>query len=466
MACSKEAMRLNPDLKVAVLDFVKPSPQGSKWGLGGTCVNVGCIPKKLMHTASLLGEHAHDAVHYGWEGGNAAVNNWDTLRTNVQNHIKGLNFGYRVQLREQGVKYMNKLGRFVDSHTLELSDSKGTKTTTAARFVIAVGGRPTPLSCPGGEFAISSDDIFMKETAPGKTCVVGAGYVALECGGFIQGLRQGDVTVLVRSIPLRGFDREMVDKLVPSLTASGVRMLVGVLPESITKLDNGKFLVRMSNGEEDEFDTVLGATGRTADTEGLNLQAAGVEVDPGNKKVICQDEQSSVPHIYCIGDAMYGCPELTPVAIQAGQLLAQRLFGGSRKVMEYEKVATVVFTPLEYGCVGLTEERAREVYGDAVDAYVSEFTPLEWTVAEDNHSAVKCFTKVLVNTRKDNAVIGMHIASPNAGEIIQGMSVAFRKGLKYQDLLDTVGLHPTIAEEFTTMTISKSSGADFQKAGC
>ena len=207
LACSKAAVKLGA--KVGVMDFVKPSPQGTTWGLGGTCVNVGCIPKKLMHTAALYGEFSHEAEAFGWKRADSnPPHNWQTLSENVGDHIKSLNFGYRVQLREEGVTYLNKRGRLLDAHTIETTDKKGKKDTiTAARIVIAVGGRPTPLSCPGAELAITSDDLFSLEKPPGKTCVVGAGYVALECAGFINGLKQGDVTVLVRSVPLRGFDR-------------------------------------------------------------------------------------------------------------------------------------------------------------------------------------------------------------------------------------------------------------------
>jgi Pyridine nucleotide-disulphide oxidoreductase len=176
-------------------------PLGSKWGLGGTCVNVGCIPKKLFHTAALMGETAHEATYYGWSRpspSDQSPHSWEALREHVQDHIKGLNFGYRVQLRELGVSYQNKLAKFIDPHTLECTDAKGKKTKlTARRIIIAVGGRPSPLQCPGGEYAITSDDLFMKEDKPGKTLVVGAGYVALECAGFINGLKQVCVCVCV-----------------------------------------------------------------------------------------------------------------------------------------------------------------------------------------------------------------------------------------------------------------------------
>lgn len=466
LACSKEARKLGA--KVAVLDFVKPSPKGSKWGLGGTCVNVGCIPKKLMHNAALLGEAAKDAVGYGWQGGNAATHSWETLRENVQDHIKSLNFGYRVSLRENGVTYLNQLGRFVGPHELECVDAKGKVTViTSARFVVAVGGRPSPLDCPGGELAISSDDLFSLDQAPGKTCVVGAGYVALECAGFIAGLNNGTVTVLVRSILLRGFDRQCVEYVQTAMEDNhNLRLVYGVLPTSIAKQPSGKLLVTFSNGGSDEFDTVLVATGRYADTNGLQLDRIGIQVNAKTGKIVCANEQTNVPHAYAIGDIIHGGLELTPVAILAGRKLARRLFGNSPfEFMDYSKVATTVFTPLELGTVGLSEEAAIEKYGAAeVDSYISTFQPLEWTIAGKPENAL-CFTKIVI--KKDTEkVLGIHMAAPNAGEITQGFAVALTKGITYRDLINTVGIHPTIAEEFTVMEIAKSSGADASKKGC
>jgi thioredoxin/glutathione reductase (selenoprotein) len=472
LACSKEAVKLGA--KVAVLDYVKPSPIGSKWGLGGTCVNVGCIPKKLMHNAALLGEHTKDAKGFGWTGLEDASHDWEIMRSNVQDHIKGLNFGYRVQLREKGVTYLNKLGRFTGPHELECTDSKGKTTTiTAARFIIAVGGRPSILQCPGGELAMSSDDIFLKDTAPGKTCVVGAGYVALECGGFLSGLsKPGDVSVLVRSIPLRGFDREAVAVITDYMQKGGINIIENVSPHSIVKQPSGKLLVTYgpsseASSQSEEFDTVLCAIGRYADLAGLDLGKAGmVKVNDRTGKLVCINEQTTVPHIYACGDVIDNAPELTPVAVKAGVLLSQRLFGNSNKTMVYTDIATTVFTPLEFGTVGLNEEDAIAMYGaDKVDAYISSFSPLEWTIAE-HKEGLSAFCKVVVHKEMDEKVLGMHIVCPNAGEIIQGFAVAYRKGLVYQDLVDTIGIHPTIAEEFCTMSVKKSSGQSAAKAGC
>lgn len=471
LATGREAAKLGA--KVAILDFVKPSPAGSKWGLGGTCVNVGCIPKKLMHNAALLGEHAQSSKEYGWNLPEGVVpgHDWDTLKQNVQDHIKGLNFGYRVALREEGITYLNKLGKFIDPHTLECTDSKGrTSNVTGARFVVAVGGRPTPLSCLGGEHAITSDDLFMKKEAPGKTCVVGAGYVALECAGFITGLKQGEVTVLVRSMLLRGFDRDIVEKVQDVMVHSGTKILTGVLPESIVKQDSGKLLVTFTDGASDEFDTVLAAVGRRMDLDGLGIgadSAVPLEVSM-NGKLICANEQTSVSHIYAVGDIVEGAPELTPVAIKAGQLLSRRLFGTDeqKEAMVYKEVATTVFTPLELGTVGLTEEEAIAKYGEAsVDCYMSSFQPLEWSIIQA-FADLRCISKVVVDKTANDKVLGIHIAAPNAGEIIQGFGVAFKKGLTHKDLTDTIGIHPTTAEEIVGAVISKSSGVDTEKKGC
>jgi len=467
LACSKEAAKLGA--KVACLDYVKPSPMGSKWGLGGTCVNVGCIPKKLMHNAALIGETMkQDAAAFGWTA--APTHSWATMRQNVQDHIKSLNFKYRVALREAGVTYLNKLGSFVDEHTLKCVDKKGKEELiTSARFVVAVGGRPSPIECPGGELAISSDDLFSLEAPPGKTCVVGGGYVALECGGFLHALGY-PVTCVVRSILLRGFDRECCDKIGAYMEAGGIAMKKGVTPASIEKTAAGKLKVTFSDGSADEYDTVVGAIGRGADTAALGLENAKVTTNARNGKIPCVHEQSDVPNIYAIGDVVDGEPELTPVAIQAGVLLARRLFAGATEPMNYKNVATAVFTPLEYGCVGLSEDDAIKMYGEAnVDSYISEFLPLEWSLSEERaaDAVPKCFVKVVVDKNAPGqTVLGLHYLGPNAGEITQGLAIALKKGITYAEMMEVVGIHPTVAEEFTTVSVAKSSGESAEKGGC
>jgi thioredoxin/glutathione reductase (selenoprotein) len=466
LAASKEASRLGA--RVAVLDYVKPSPMGSTWGLGGTCVNVGCIPKKLMHNAALLTEcHVHDLPHYGvgitgemertWsENYGSSVDNpmpssgWETLRTNVQNHIRGLNFKYRVDLREKDVTYINALGKFVDSHTLEVVNAKGISSSISfSRCIIAVGGRPTPIDCPGGELSISSDDVFSLENDPGKVLCVGASYISLECAGFLRGIGR-DVTVAVRSILLRGFDRECADMIGEHMRGMGINFVENVVPAKLERTDDGRIRVTMSDGTSDVYDTVLGAIGRTGDTARLGLENVGILPNPKNGKIHAVHEQTSVPNVYVIGDVMDGCPELTPVAIHAGRALVRRLFGLSEKCMDYRNVCTTVFTPLEYGTVGCSEDDAISEFGnDSIVVYHKYFVPLEWSISP-SRSHSQGFCKAIVNRHTDR-VLGLHYLGPNAGEVMQGFGTAMKLGCKFEDIVETVGIHPTTAEEFTTL---------------
>ena len=433
-------------------------------------VNVGCIPKKLMHYAALVQESIKfDAEPFGIRVGiekEASPHSWEVMRENVQNYIHGLNFKYRVNLRENNVTYLNQLGKFLDSHTLEVMDKKGIRSTiTSSRFVVAVGGRPTCLDCEGGELAISSDDIFSLTDEPGKVLCVGASYISLECAGFLAGLGR-DVTVAVRSILLRGFDRECADKIGAYMADHGVKFRREVVPKKLEKVSDNKIKVTFSDNTEEEFDTVVVAIGRTADTKNLGLESVNIEVEQSNAKIPAKYEQTSCPNIYVIGDCMKGCPELTPVAIEAGLALARRLFNGSKVPMDYKNVCTTVFTPIEYGCVGLSEEEAIEALGgeDSIDVYHKSFYPLEWTLSypRQDHQA---FTKVIVN-KSSQKVLGIHYLGPHAGEVMQGYGVAMKKGITFQDLIDTVGIHPTCSEEIVTLKVTKRSGLDATAGGC
>jgi thioredoxin reductase (NADPH) len=436
--------------------------------LGGTCVNVGCIPKKLMHNAALLTEcHVHDLPHYGvgitkemetkWsETYGSSVDNpvpphgWETLRSNVQNHIRGLNFKYRVDLREKDVTYINALGTFVDSHTLEIVNAKGIKSNVSfSRCIIAVGGRPSPIDCPGGDLSISSDDVFSLEKDPGRVLCVGASYISLECAGFLRGIGR-DVTVAVRSILLRGFDRECADMIGEHMKGMGINFVEGVVPAKLQKTDDGRIGVTMSDGTFDVYDTVLGAIGRTGDTAKLGLDKIGIVPNIKNGKIHAVHEQTSTPNVYVIGDVMVGCPELTPVAIHAGKMLVRRLFGGSDKPMDYRNVCTTVFTPLEYGTVGYSEDDAISEFGkDNLDIYHKYFVPLEWSISP-SRSHSQGFCKAVVEKNSDR-VLGLHYLGPNAGEVMQGFGTAMKLGCKFEDIVETVGIHPTTAEEFTTL---------------
>ncbi|XP_059712534.1 thioredoxin reductase 3 [Haemorhous mexicanus] len=473
LACSKEAASLGK--KVMVLDYVVPTPLGTSWGLGGTCVNVGCIPKKLMHQAALLGQALQDSRKYGWQYEEQVKHNWETMVEAVQNYIGSLNWGYRVSLREKSVTYLNSYGEFVEPHKIKATNRKGQVTYhTAETFVLATGERPRYPGIPGDkEFCITSDDLFSLPYCPGKTLVVGASYVALECAGFLAGLGL-DVTVMVRSILLRGFDQEMAEKVGAYMETHGVKFIRKFVPVQVEQLEQGmpgrlKVTAKSTEGSEtleEEYNTVLLAMGRDACTRNIGLQTIGVKINEKNGKVPVNDvEQTNVPYVYAIGDILEGKLELTPVAIQAGRLLAQRLYGGSSKKCDYINVPTTVFTPLEYGSCGYPEEKAVDEYGQQnLEVYHTLFWPLEWTVAgRDNNT---CYAKVICNKQDNNRVVGLHVLGPNAGEVTQGFAAAIKCGLTKELLDETIGIHPTCAEVFTTMDITKSSGQDITQKGC
>eukprot|EP01091_Cochliopodium_minus_P015808 TRINITY_DN5719_c0_g1_i1.p1 TRINITY_DN5719_c0_g1~~TRINITY_DN5719_c0_g1_i1.p1 ORF type:complete len:536 (-),score=154.89 TRINITY_DN5719_c0_g1_i1:169-1749(-) len=479
IACSKDAGLLLGPKKVALLDFVKPSNHGTKWGIGGTCVNVGCIPKKLMHHAALLGESIQYSEHYGWEGidRKGLQHNWKILRDNVQNHIRSLNWGYRrSNLPEHNVTYLNALGQFIDNHTVQLTHAnKKVETITANNIVIAVGGRPTLPDIPGSEHAITSDDIWQLENSPGKTLVVGASYVALECAGFLNGIGC-DVSVSVRSILLRGFDQQCSEMIGNYMKDhKKINFMRPSRVEKIEKQENGKLKATISTHQNDngngkllqveEYDTILYAIGRQAVTKDLLLDKVGVKTNSLNGKILGVNEQTTVPNIYAIGDCLDGVLELTPTAIKSGKLLAQRLYGNSKKQMDYTNIPTTIFTPIEYGCIGYPEDVALSKFGkENIEVYHTYFTPLEWTVGNKGENF--CYAKLICDKSDNERIVGLHIVGEHAAEITQGFAVAMKMGATKEDFDGTIGIHPSSTEEFTSLHITKSSGADPFKSGC
>ncbi|XP_073745971.1 thioredoxin reductase 3 isoform X3 [Callorhinus ursinus] len=433
LACAQEAAILGK--KVMVLDFVVPSPQGTSW---------------VKH-------------------------NWETMTEAIQNHIGSLNWGYRLSLREKAVAYVNSYGEFVEHHKIKATNRKGQETYyTAAKFVLATGERPRYLGIQGDkEYCITSDDLFSLPYCPGKTLVVGASYVALECAGFLAGIGL-DVTVMVRSVLLRGFDQEMAEKVGSYMEQHGVKFLRKFVPVMVQQLEKGspgklKVVAKSTEGPEtieEVYNTVLLAIGRDSCTRKIGLEKIGVKINEKSGKIPVNDvEQTNVPYVYAVGDILEGKLELTPVAIQAGKLLARRLFAGCLEKCDYVNVPTTVFAPLEYGCCGLSEEKAIEVYKkENLEVYHTLFWPLEWTVASRDNNT--CYAKIICNKFDNYRVIGFHVLGPNAGEITQGFAAAMKCGLTKQLLDDTIGIHPTCGEVFTTLEITKSSGLDITQKGC
>lgn len=472
LAAAKEAANLGK--RVALLDFVKPSPQGTSWGLGGTCVNVGCIPKKLMHRAAVLGEEFHDSKAFGWEIPDRVNHNWETMKNAIQDHIGSLNWGYRVELRDKKVNYVNGYAEFKDNHCVKATKRNNTSVEmTSEYFIVATGERPRYPDVPGAkEYAITSDDLFSLPYCPGKTLCVGASYVSLECAGFLAGIGL-DVTVMVRSILLRGFDQQCAELIGEYMQKHKVKFIRRAVPTKIEQIEEGKpgrykVTARTTEGEiiEGEYNTIVFAIGRDPCTSGIGLDTVGVQLNPKNGRVLCNDsDQTSTAHIYAIGDIVEGRPQLTPVAIQAGRLLARRLFTSSSILCDYRNVATTVFTPIEYGAIGYAEEDAVKAFGENnIEVYHSKFKPLEWTVPHREENA--CYAKLVCNKADNERVVGFHVVGPNAGEMTQGYAVAMRRGATKEDFDMTIGIHPTCSETFTTLAVTKRSGASPDVSGC
>lgn len=343
---------------------------------------------------------------------------------------------------------------------------------TAKNIIIAVGGRPSYPGVPGDkEFGITSDDVFSLQKAPGKTLVVGASYVALECAGFLTALGY-DTTVMVRSIFLRGFDQDMANRIGDHMAATHTKFIRSSVPTSLEKPSpDGKITVTYDQDGEskkEDFDTVLFAIGRYAITQDLNLAAAGVNVEKNGKFVVNDADQTNVPHIYAIGDVQQGKLELTPTAIKAGALLSRRLFDNQTDLMDYINIPTTVFTPIEYGCCGLTEEEAIKKFGDDnIEVYHTEFKPLEWAYNKQFGDGKRTsYVKVVVHVPDQERVVGFHICCPNAGEVTQGFGVAMKCGMTRAQLNSCVGIHPTVAEEMIGLKYTKRSNPNASKGGC
>jgi thioredoxin reductase (NADPH) len=279
---------------------------------------------------------------------------------------------------------------------------------------------------------------------------------------------------MVRSILLRGFDMEIANKIGDYMKWLGVEFINEAIPVKFEKTEDGKvrvFYEQVVDGVKQEKTEIYGgvmlAVGRYAITQGLKLENAGVKVNSRNMKIICnQYEQSNIPNIWAVGDVSDGKPELTPVAIHAGLLLAKRLFGGSNHIMDYINIATTVFTPIEYGSCGMSEEKAIETFGDAnVEVYHTAFKPLEWNFLPDRED-MTCFGKIIVNLQDNERIIGMHYLGPNAGEVIQGYAAAMKAGITKSVLDMTIGIHPTCSEELTKVSVTKRSGQNAAKTGC
>lgn len=425
--------------------------QGNE-GLGGTCVNVGCIPKKLYSYAAHYAEAAHEAAGFGWEG-TAPQLNWHTLKANRATEINRLNGVYGNLLRGSGVTVFNAFASLQGGHTIGLSTlntdgSTGHQQVTARHILIATGGKAHVPHFQGREHVVTSDDMFDLPNFPQRLVVVGGGYISCEFASIFNGLG-AEVTQLYRGEQvLRGFDDEVRHFLANEMTKAGVdlRLQAGVL--AVERQADGLH-VKLEDGNTVVADTVLYATGRVPNVDGLGLDAAGVSQGAQGAIAVNAHYQTNVPHIFAVGDVTARV-QLTPVALGEAMVVVDHLFGPaagkSPRQMTYDCIPTAVFTHPNVGTVGLTEAQAREQFAQ-VTVFRSEFRSLKHTLSG---STERTLMKLLVDTATDR-VVGLHMVGAEAGEIVQGFAVAMKAGATKAVFDSTLGIHPTAAEEFVTM---------------
>jgi glutathione reductase (NADPH) len=406
--------------------------------LGGTCVNVGCIPKKLFVYGSHFAYDLEDAKGYGWS--TEPSFDWATLRTNKDREIARLNSIYGSLLERAGVELWNGTAKLSDAHTVDVGGSR----PSAKRILIATGGRAIVPDIPGSEHALTSNAVFSLSELPERMMVVGAGYIALELGSVLCALGV-EVTLIHRGEEiLRGFDRDLRCHLHDELEAKGMRIVLETQVESLCKTDSA-FEAQLDNGEVLETDFPVFAIGRAPNTEGLGLEEIGVELGQRGGIVVDDDFTSSVPSVHAVGDVIDHI-QLTPVAIAEGMHFAHHFYGRGEHRIDYASIPTAVFCQPELATVGLTEEEAWHRCQD-VRVYKSVFTPLKLTLSErKEHTIVK-----LVVDASDDRVVGCHMAGHGAAEIIQGLAVAMKARATKAQFDATLGVHPTAAEEFVTL---------------
>ncbi|WP_028357684.1 glutathione-disulfide reductase [Brackiella oedipodis] len=407
--------------------------------IGGTCVNVGCVPKKLYSYASYYGEYIQEAKGYGWSIPEASFD-FEVLKQRRAQEIKRLNGIYASQQQKAGTHMIEGWGKVIDKHTVQVNDADK---ITAKNIVIAVGGWPFVPDIEGKEHAITSNEIF-DIPFPKRLVIVGGGYIAAEFASIFNSLGS-DVKLVYRGQKiLRGFDEDLRSFVSEEMQKSGVDFLCGNNVKKITK-QGDEFIAHLESGDSIVCDQVFFATGRKPRTQNLGLENAGVELDKNGSVVVDQNFQSNVDSIYALGDVISRV-QLTPVAINEGVVLHNHLFGDKSRQMSYEYIPTAVFTHPELGTVGYTEEQAREKFKD-IDVYKSNFKPMKHTLSGHD---VRSLMKIIVDKASDR-VVGLHLGGADSAEMLQGFAVAIKHGATKADFDSTIGIHPSSAEELVTM---------------
>ncbi len=412
--------------------------------LGGTCVNVGCVPKKVMWFAAETADTIRAAKNYGFD---VSLNgfNWSELKQKRDAYIKRLNGIYAKNLNNNGVDHIEGSASFIDAHTIQV----GKQQITAERFLIATGGKPSIPNIPGAEYGINSDDFFELEQQPKKVAVIGAGFIAVELAGVFQSLGTQTTLVIRKQQALRQFDSMLGEELAKAMAHQGLQLETNSIPTSIDKTIAGKLIIQTANGAlKGEFDEVLWAIGRDANTNALNLQNAGLETNQRGFIPADEWQKTTQDHIFAVGDVT-GEIALTPVAIAAARRLSDRLFNAqTERKLDYNLVPSVIFSHPPIGTIGITEQQAKEQYGDSVKIYTSTFNPMTQALS----TAKQPTTMKLVTVGSEEKIVGCHLFGESSDEILQGFAVAIKMGATKKDFDDTVAIHPTNAEELVTMT--------------
>ena len=412
--------------------------------VGGTCVNVGCVPKKVMWYGAQVAETLHRyAGEYGFD---VTINKFDfaTLKANRQAYIDRIHGSYERGFDNNGVERVYEYARFVDPHTVEVAGER----YTVPHILIATGGHALYPNIPGSEYGITSDGFFELDEVPKRTAVIGAGYIAVEVAGVLNALGSDTHLFVRKDRPLRTFDKDIVDVLVDEMAKSGPTLHTHANATEVVKNADDSLTISFDNGETITVDCLIWAIGRAANTSGFGLEKTGVKLTEKGTIYSDEFENTSVPGIYALGDVT-GKLDLTPVAVKAGRQLSERLFNNKADAkLDYTDVATVVFSHPVIGSVGLTEEKAIAKYGaENIKVYKSSFTPM-YTALGDNRQPS---TMKLVTLGEDEKIIGLHGIGYGVDEMIQGFSVAIKMGATKADFDNTVAIHPTGSEEFVTM---------------
>lgn len=413
--------------------------------LGGTCVNVGCVPKKLYSYAAHFHDSFDDAAGFGWQLPGPASFDWATLRDNKISEIKRLNGIYQRMLEGAGVTLFNARASLADAHTVIMSSEHGDTTVTAEKIVLATGGWPWVPDFPGSEYALDSNRIFDLASFPKRFLVLGGGYIAVEFASIFNGLGSDTHLIYRGELFLKGFDQQVREFTCAQMEHKGVNLHFNTNIERIEATQDA-YSVYLTNGDVLEVDVVLAATGRKANINNLGLDKLGLSLDEQGKIPVNERFETALPSILALGDLTAG-PELTPVAIaEAMQLVDHHFTDTVPKALDYSTIPTAVFCHPNIGTVGLSEEAAREKFTN-IRVYSTDFRAMKHTLSGSHE---RTLMKLIVDDATD-VVVGAHMVGEEAGEVIQGIAIAVRAGLTKDDFDRTVGIHPTGAEEFVTL---------------